>query len=207
MARGLDANVDCAHQAQCIKQAGFDFVARYYKFVSGAQPLTRAEAIALSRAGLYIVAVYESGRPTRASYFSHAKGLQDGTRAYQYARDDIGQPPGAVIYFAVDYDASSSDLDGVITEYFGGVAEAFDQASGGDPAYPIGVYGSGCTCAWLLKHTNVTYAWLAMSRGWCGSRTFTGWNLKQSRANGAVCGISVDLDESNGHGGGFQITA
>jgi glycoside hydrolase-like protein len=205
MAKGLDANVHCTDQAQCIKQAGFDFVGRYYKFVSRAQPLTRAEAIALSRAGLYIVAVYENGRPTRAGYFSHTKGLQDGKRAYEYARDVIGQPEGAPIYFAVDYDASIPDLDGVITEYFGGLAQAFDAASSGNPAYPIGVYGSGCTCAWLLKHTSVTYTWLAMSRGWCGSRTFAGWNLRQSASEHAVCGIAVDLDESSGHGGGFKI--
>jgi hypothetical protein len=205
MAKGLDANVDCRSQATCIKEAGFDFVARYYKFVHNAHPLTRDEAVALSEAGLYVVAVYESGRPTEPGYFSHARGVQDGKRAYEYARDEIGQPEGSAIYFAVDYDASAGDLDGVITEYFGGIAEAFDAASGGNPAYPIGVYGSGCTCAHLLKHTSVTYAWLAMSRGWCGSRTFTGWNLKQSIASHPVCGISVDLDESNGHGGGFKV--
>jgi len=133
--------------------------------------------------------------------------MQDGTRAYEYARDQVGQPEGAAIYFAVDYDASAADLEGVITDYFGGIAQAFETASGGQPAYPVGVYGSGCTCAWLLKHTSVSYAWLAMSRGWCGSRTFTGWNLQQSVSNGPVCGIAVDLDESNGHGGGFKVTS
>jgi hypothetical protein len=46
-----------------------------------------------------------------------------------------------------------------------------------------------------------------MSRGWCGSRTFAGWNLRQSVAEGAGCGLSVDLDESSGHGGGFKIAA
>jgi hypothetical protein len=30
--------------------------------------------------------------------------------------------------------------------------------------------------------------------------------LRQSIPNGTVCGIAVDLDESNGHGGGFKIT-
>jgi glycoside hydrolase-like protein len=206
MVRGLDTNVDCTERAPCLKEAGFDFVGRYYKFVTGAQPLTRAEALALSRAGLFIVAVYENGSPTRPRYFSHARGLHDGKRAYDYARDEINQPEGAAIYFAVDYDASPADLEGAISEYFGGITEAFDAASGGQPAYPVGVYGSGCTCAWLLRHTSVTYAWLAMARGWCGSRTFTGWSLRQSRSSHTVCGISVDLDESNGHGGGFKIT-
>jgi hypothetical protein len=206
MAQGLDADVDCSAQAQCIKDAGFDFVARYYKFTSRSQPLTRSEVVALSQAGLDLVAVYESGLPTSASYFSHARGIQDGTRAYQYARDEIRQPAGSPIYFAVDYDASPGDFQGVITEYFKGIAQAFDTASGATPAYPIGVYGSGSTCAWMLTHTNVTYAWLAMARGWRGSRTFAGWNLRQRVATNLVCGISVDLDESNGHGGGFKIT-
>ena len=70
MAKGLDANVDCAAHAPCLKEAGVDFVGRYYKFVAGAEPLTRTEALALSQAGLFIVAIYENGFPTRAGYFS-----------------------------------------------------------------------------------------------------------------------------------------
>jgi Rv2525c-like, glycoside hydrolase-like domain len=205
MAKGIDANVDCSAQAHCIKAAGFDFVGRYYKFVTHSHPLTRSEALALSAAGLYVVAVYENGSPTQSGYFSHTRGLQDGKRAYEYARDTIRQPEGAAIYFAVDYDASAAEVKGVITAYFHGLTEAFAAAGGSNPAYPIGVYGSGSTCSWLLRHTTATYTWLAMSRGWSGSRNFEGWNLKQRVATAPVCGISVDLDESNGHGGGFKV--
>ena len=165
--------------------------------------LTPAEAEALSAAGLYVVAVFENA-PTQASYFSHAKGVSDGAAAFRYAADQIGQPLSSPIYFTVDYDASSGDLGGVIADYFTGLAEAFAAESHGGDSYPIGVYGSGLTCSQLTARGAVTFTWLAQSSGWSGFHTFTTWNLKQGPTQ-TVLGLSVDLDQSQGHGGGFQV--
>lgn len=49
-----------------------------------------------------------------------------------------------------------------------------------------------------------TFTWLARASGWSGFHTFTAWNLKQGPSQ-TVLGLSVDLDESQGHGGGFQV--
>jgi hypothetical protein len=200
--KGLDANTILTPHAKCIKYAGFGFCARYIKRTASA--LTHAEAQTLSAAGLYIVSVVEIGSPTQASYFSHARGMEDGTFSYSYMRDQLKQPVGSCCYFAVDFDASLADIKGPITDYFKGILQAFDGSSNGHPVYPIGVYGNGLCCGTLLKTTAVTYSWLSMSMGWRGSRSFKGWNLKQA-AGGTVCGVSVDYDQSNSHGGGWKL--
>lgn len=108
----------------------------------------------------------------------------------------------------MDYDATNHDITGVISDYFRGVHEAFNTAGNNNPDYKIGVYGSGCTCRFLLTHTNfVTFTWLAMSTGFCGFHEFDAsgdWNIKQLRVK-SVCGLGSDLDETQGNGGGFQI--
>jgi hypothetical protein len=203
--KGLDANTPLGPHADCIAKSGFHFVGRYIKRTNSA--LTHAEAQVLSTAGLSIVSVVEIGFPTHAAYFSQAKGQEDGSFAYSYAHNHLKQPVGSCLYFAVDYDASLADIKGPITSYFKGILDAFHNsgnATGGHPAYALGVYGSGLTCATLLKTTAVSYAWLSMSMGWQGSRSFKGWNLKQS-AGGTVCGVLVDYDASNGHGGGWTL--
>lgn len=197
--RGLDANVNLTDKADCIKAAGFSWVARYYKVSPSS--LSMAEAKALSAAGLYIVTVVEKGNPTAPHYFSHLRGISDA--GFALAKSALaGQPHGSPIYFAVDYDASEAEVQNEITAYFAGVHETFAARGGLDP---IGVYGSGLVCAHLLQHTPVSYAWLSMSMGWNGSEAFTGWNIKQG-AGETVCGISVDTDVSRGHGGGWRIS-
>jgi hypothetical protein len=192
MTQGFDSPQNCSAKAEAIRAAGFRFVARYYfDIVSHAKTkLTRAEAEALSVAGLYVVAVYENG-PDHPGYFSHSKGVSDGTAAFRYAADQIDQPLSSPIYFAVDYDASGADLNGGIADYFRGLSDAFAAESDGAETYPLGVYGSGLACSRLTTSGAVTFAWLAQASGWSGFHTFTAWNLKQG--------------PTQGHGGGFQV--
>ena len=205
MTQGFDSPQDCSAKAEAIRAAGFRFVARcYYDIVSHAKTkLTQPEAAALSAAGIYVVAVFENG-PDHPGYFSYAKGVSDGTAAFRYAADRIVQPLGSPIYFAVDYDASEADLRGGIADYFQGLADAFTAESNGDGTYSIGVYGSGSTCLQLLASGAAAFTWLAQAGGWSGFHAFTAWNLKQGQTQ-TVLGLSVDLDESQGHGGGFQV--
>ncbi len=74
MVRGLDTNSDCTSVAEEIVNEGFNFVGRYYAN-AGKKRLTLTEARALGVAGIKIVAIWEDGYPTKASYFSYAKGL------------------------------------------------------------------------------------------------------------------------------------
>jgi len=74
-------------------------------------------------------------------------------------------PPESAIYFAVDNDASGSDIVGPINEYFRGIAAGFAAAGGDAPDYRVGVYGSGAVCQALMQAGLADYAWLAMSTG------------------------------------------
>lgn len=198
MTKGIDANVDLTDHAGCLARKGFDFACRYLKHTSSC--LTAAEARALSARGLSVVVVVEAGYPTSPAYFSRVKGSEDGAFAAGKARA-IGIPPGGAIYFACDFDATLAAVKGPITDYFNAILTEFKAEHA---EWAVGVYGSGLTCATLLRTTGVTYAWLAMSSGWRGSRSFTGWNIKQ-QAGGLICGVNADTDVSNGHGGGFKI--
>jgi hypothetical protein len=202
MITGVDASQDCSSIGQTLVNQGRQFVCRYYAN-SGKKRLSTNEAQTLSSAGLKIVVVWEDGRPTSPSYFSFTKGVDDGTSAYNDALQ-IGQPAGTPIYFAIDYDASSADLAGVINDYFNGITQGLKLASRNNMEHPVGVYGSGATCSFILKRGLATYSWLAMSSGWQGNN-FPDWNIRQSDGT-TYSGIAVDFDESNNDSyGGFTL--
>ncbi|HTB89331.1 MAG TPA: DUF1906 domain-containing protein [Steroidobacteraceae bacterium] len=201
--KGVDLSSDCTAQIDCLAQNGYSFVARYYASPNSRKILSVEEARAISAAGLNIVAVWEDGRPTSITYFSYSEGVDDGTSAYNMA-GKIGQPASTPIYFAVDYDASDEDVSGSINDYFRGVRDGFNTISGGAPVHPIGAYGSGAVCSWLLARNMAAYAWLAQSRGWRGFNGFANWNIRQN-AETSVCGLDVDTDDAVADYGGFQV--
>lgn len=209
MAAGLDTMSNTKSVAAQIKNAGYSFVCRYYNTNNAAKNLTLAEAQELSKAGLFIVSVWENGYPTSKSYFSYNQGVADAQAAINYARKTIGQPGGTPIYFAVDYDASDADVKGVIYDYFRGVNSAIINDG---MNYWAGVYGSGAVCDYIVNHGEnqqlmfVTYAWLAQSTGWRGYNSFTNWNIKQGGAI-TVAGLSCDSNtSSSAGGGGFKVS-
>jgi hypothetical protein len=209
MINGFDANVDLTRFADCLKSAGNEFVCRYYNVNNPHKNLTLGEAKALTAAGLRIVAIWENGFPTKASYFTHQRGVFDGTNAYHFAEHNIGQPAGTPIYFAVDYDATQRDVGGAITQYFQGIIQAFKTISVNHPIYSLGVYGSGLVCSSMLKAGLVQFTWLSQSTGFQGSRTFKNFNIKQLLAK-SVCktihgGVHGDPDVSPGNEGGFTV--
>ncbi len=185
MKNGVDAYADCSSIASDLSGNGRSFVCRYLAN-SGRKRITRREAEVLNREGLTIVTVWEDGFPTRGSYFSFAKGVDDATSAYHDA-SVLGQPPRTPIYFTVDFDAGPDEVAGSVSDYFRGVAQGFTAIGSGESKYEIGVYGSGATCSWLVGQGMVTYSWLALSEGWRG-REFPQWNIRQS-AGGTIGAI------------------
>jgi hypothetical protein len=204
MGKGVDTTVNCHSLAAAIKEAGYDFVCRYYNRNNPGKNLTAPEAAALTQAGLYIVAVWENGFPTSADYFTYEAGKRDGGDAHRYARS-IGQPANTPIYFTIDYDASPEELFGAVSRYVQGVVDAFEEEAASGTQYDIGIYGSGLACS-SLRHAfgGITHAWLAESRGWSGYDEFAGWNIKQL-GGATVAGIPVDTNVTSGSGGGFRV--
>jgi Domain of unknown function (DUF1906) len=133
----------------------------------------------------------------------------DGTSAYHFAEHEIGQPAGTPIYFAVDYDASQADVSGVISQYFRGIADAFNTIGSNNPAYSVGVYGSGLVCSSLLNAGFVRFTWLSQSTGFRGSKTFKAFNIKQL-AEKLECkavqgGVHGDPDNAPSDPGSFTV--
>jgi hypothetical protein len=202
MANGLDVAEDCTNQIDCLTSEGFAFVCRYYNTNKPAKNLTLSEAQALAAAGLTTVVIWENGFPTKAGYFSQGQGQSDATAALKIASETIGQPEGSAIYFAVDYDATASDVSGPVTKYFQGIQSVFANAGN---AYKVGVYGSGATCQALLDAGLATFAWLSQSTGFRGSSTFKNFNIKQGKET-TICGMDADLDQADvANCGGFTV--
>ena len=211
MKNGFDSNVDLTRFGAALKNSNYSFVGRYYNQNNPSKNLTLSEAHFLSNLGLSIVAVWENGFPTSAAYFSHAKGVADGTAAYAYANHQITQPPNTPIYFAVDYDASAADVNGPVMQYFQGIRDGFNAISQNNPVYQIGGYGSGLVCSTLQNNNLVQFTWLAQSMGWAESRTYKNYNLVQAleiRACPEIGGgVNGDPNTSpNGQEGAFQVT-
>lgn len=195
MPRGFDTTQNCSSYATAIRAQGYDFIGRYLS-KSAWKVINAAEASAIGAAGLSLVLVYEDGS-TSASYFSNSRGQTDGQRAATQAAA-LSAPPNTALYFAVDYDATSADIEGCINDYFNGVAQGLAAAAtnNGCPQYAIGAYGSGSTCL-ALGHTGlVQYTWLAQSRGWSGYNPNRGWSIVQGMPS-TIGALSVDPDVSN----------
>ena len=196
---GVDSSSACdATSIACLQSNHIAFVGRYYSRTTqiAGKKLTASEAQLLSGAGLEIVAVYEDG-PTSASYFSASRGAADAGGAMQQAAA-VGQPAGSAIYFTVDYDASSADIEGVIAQYFAAVATTIGSA------FRVGVYGSGAVCTAMLSAGYASLAWLAQSTGWTGHASFTNWAIQQGPEKSA-CGLNSDTDVAQGDFGGFRV--
>ena len=189
-APGMDASVNCAPFAACILAAGMKFVARYYS-QSASKALTRAEALALSQAGLKLATVYQDVN-NGIQYFSAALGQQSAVRALAQA-SSVGQPAGSAIYFAADFDPTADQAGGPLTGHFRAVAQAFSAAS---TQYAVGVYGSGMACRTIRDAGLAKFTWLSGSTGFRESESFRPQaNLVQIAPSRTICGGRLSIDD------------
>lgn len=194
MKNGISTNLDVTSSAACLKQAGLDFVFRYYSTTT-TQPqkrLTQSEANAMIAAGLTLGIVYEDA-PNEVTYFSSDRGHQDAMNAFNTAIA-MGQPSGSAIYFTVDYDAPPEDISGPILDYFNGVNQGMlDASAGGAINFTVGVYGSGAVCDFIKGQSRLAkYSWLTESTGWRGTKTYAAWDVNQAVPTADICGFTAD---------------
>ncbi|MEM6618756.1 MAG: glycoside hydrolase domain-containing protein [Pseudomonadota bacterium] len=140
--------------------------------------LRASEARALWDAGISIGAVFQYNND-RIESITPERGRADAEFALDHAQTVIGQPKDTAIYFGVDGSWSGADQMRGVLDYFTAVQSVF--AARGAP-YRVGAYGSGTVLGALLDRGLIELAWLALSRGWPGSRAFYNgdrWNLFQ----------------------------
>lgn len=201
--RIIDTAVRTTAKLACLKSEGVTTIIRYYNFTNSThlpeKRLERAEAQAIAAAGIKIGAVFQQGQNS-ASAFSDAQGFKAGRRAFTYARDEIGQPTGTGIYFSVDFDANTTQINDRIVPYFEGVRRAFNEESGGGATYRVGVYGSGLVSKTLTAKGLIELTWLAMSRGFSGTRAAIregAFHLNQVPPEKILCSLDVDFNDPN----------
>lgn len=199
----IDTPFNTESSISCLLSQGVRTVIRYYNFSNSRtfprKRLELAEAQALSARGLQIGVVFQQ-RQDRAADFSAQQGFEAGRRGHRHARENIGQPAGSAIYFSVDFDASSTEIRDNIVPYFEGVRRAFDQESGDSPSYHVGAYGSGLTCRTLTERGLIEFTWLAMSRGFRGTREAfrdREFHLAQRAPATTLCRLGVDFNDPN----------
>jgi hypothetical protein len=199
----IDTPFNTAPKISCLVSHGVVAVIRYYNFSNSLsfreKCLQLAEAQALGSQGVQIAVVFQQ-RQNQMADFTELKGKAAGRRAYRHAHDSIGQPGGSAIYFAVDFDASPDQIENNIAPYFEGVKRAFDEESEGAPEYRVGAYGSGLVCSTLTNKGLIDFIWLAMSRGFSGTRealTAGEFHLAQRAPAATLCGLGVDFNDPN----------
>lgn len=199
----IDTPFNTVSRIPCLVSQGVTTVIRYYNFSNSLtfpqKRLELAEAQALSAKGIQIAVVFQQ-RQIDVSDFTQAKGIAAGRQAYHLAQNNIGQPANSGIYFSVDFDASNTQIQSNIIPYFEGVKSAFLEESLGNPEYRVGAYGSGLVCSTLTKKSLIELTWLAMSRGFRGTRDALNageFHLAQRAPESTICGLGVDFNEPN----------
>ncbi len=136
-----------------LKAAGYTFAARYLSYDTTGKNLTATEAKALWAAGVDVVVVWEQSGT--AALNGYSQGVSDAKAASSQAASD-GMPTGRPIYFAIDFDAQSSQQS-ALNAYFDGVASVIGVGRTG--AY-AGYYAiQRLFNAGKIKWGWQTYAW------------------------------------------------
>lgn len=156
----IDTNRNTFTRLAQLKAAGVTTIIRYIAAgLTGDEKVIKAgEAKAIAEAGLRLGLVYEiGGKP-----FGSQIGQRDGTFVHFYA-PTVGAPDGAIIWYAVDYDAGPNDMSGIIEAF-----TAFKAAV--SPKFRVGCYGSGLVCRELKAAGLIEARWLTDSLGFSGTR-------------------------------------
>lgn len=192
--KGVDIAVPCS-AALCETVAADDnrFIARYLS-VYNWKLLTSTEAARIHAAGMSVVCFYEdSGSPSEQSY---SNGYAQAENAMEKAQA-AGQTANSAIYFAIDYDATESQIQDAVVPYFQGIKQCFED---NNSPYSIGVYGSGAVCQKIKQDSGLAeYSYLSKSYGWRGYDDYKN-NLRYDVLQGAYVtydGTQFDKGESS----------
>lgn len=135
-----------AATAALLVEKGRTAIGRY--LTGGANKRLTIEELRIIRdAGLKLIPIYQTtGRA--ASYFTESRGRLDAYYAYQ-AYKNLRLPDGGTVYFAVDYDALTTDIDDYIIPYFQAVRARLLAL--GNNSFSVGIYAPRYVCTRLRQ--------------------------------------------------------
>lgn len=184
MEKVIDCACDVSSFVSGLRNAGVETVMRYYnEHNSSSLPtkcLTKTEAQTLAAAGIRIGVVFEQGGGANGNIGDFNAEMASANVACALERaQEVGQPHGSAIYFAVDHDFTSAEDLAAIKAYFKIVSGELRGR------FKCGVYGSGMVSQMLLDVGLVDFVWLTQSTGWSGSQAMlqsNKWALAQGSA-------------------------
>lgn len=167
--------LDCAtilsqQHIDLIKANGYHTVGRYLTGTANgvSKALSRRELNLIVDNGLRYFCIYQE-RHRANENFNNYEGQQSARAAIETARY-LGVPDGAVIYFAVDYDAIDAEVTQYIIPYFEGIRA---YCNNNENPYRIGIYGSRNICSRVAaKGLSVSSFVGDMSTGYSGNLGF-----------------------------------
>jgi peptidoglycan hydrolase-like protein with peptidoglycan-binding domain len=183
--------------AKAMKNSGYSVVGRYLDEPATStlnKEIQPGELNAIFDGGLRVFPIWQYNARELAD-FSYASGSADGARAHD-RMVYYGFNPGAVIYFAVDYDALDEEITSNILPYLRGVQSAL-VARG--RKYLAGVYGSRNVCIRATNEAQIASSFVSgMSWGFSGNLGFPlpyNWAFNQVKEFSYTGGgQTIDLD-------------
>jgi len=163
--------------------AGKRFAMRYVGPGTSPKHLTVAEASSLTAAGLSLVTLVEGATGDPRGGFpvgvSHARSAVAMCKAR-------GFPTGRPMYFAIDYDVSSTSWTAA-REYLRGAGSVIGAGL-------VGVYGEYDAMVWAAR--DGVAGWFFQTYAWSGGRWYTGNDVEQYHNGVSLAGGTVDLCRS-----------
>ena len=197
-AKGCDTSTRLTiDQINLIKNSGYTHVGRYLTNTPGGtldKKLTRTEYKNIVNAGLNLFFIFQE-YGNKASKFTLNSGTEHANRALNAALS-LGVPKNAVIYFAVDFDATDSEISKNIIPYFTAIRNSECSSY-----YNIGVYGTRNVCSRIKKSVGFDFYFVSdASYGFSGNLGYTmpdSWAFDQFKTDITLSNstTSVNIDK------------
>ncbi len=156
-----------AETANMLVNAGYTTVGRYLTNAGEGsgyldKKMTATEISIMANAGLKVFPIYQT-TGSSADDFTWAKGVNAAKAARESAKK-LGFPTSTVIYFAVDYDVLTGQIETNILPYFRAIKMYLGNS------YQVGVYGPRAVCIALDENELAVKSFVAdMSSGFTGN--------------------------------------
>ena len=160
-----------AARATTLTGGGYGVIGRYLTNVEGTtldKKIKSGEPQTIFAYGMKLFPIFQTYADS-ASFFTRAQGYADALAAHDAALGH-GLDAGTVIYFAVDYDAVDTEIDGRVVPYFLGVEAGLRDRG---RRYAHGVYGARNVCTRVANEAYTQWSFVSgITSGWSGNMAY-----------------------------------
>lgn len=190
--------------------AKYKIVGRYLTGKVGSagkdKSLSKDEISLLINYGMRIFPIYQDGGAT-LTYFNATQGAIDAEKAITAAKN-LEIPPNTIIYYAVDYDFTTDNINDYLLDHFKAIINKSTELNS---EYRIGIYGSRNVCTTICNAGYACSSFVSdMSTGFSGNLGFplpSNWAFDQfyeyteTTSDGTT--FAVDKNSYSGRDNGF----